>query len=131
MAAAFAQESNASERSSHSPSTSRPRLHPPRHLLCEDDYLYANQHGDTDGEEGRGVPPDEVRRTPSSWNLPGCPGGDTLDALADHLGRQSGEPAKILLWARNSHPGDVELGAQGEVNVRQHVRGRALPLVGG
>jgi erythromycin esterase-like protein len=52
---------------------------------------------------------------------------DTLDALAGHLGRQRGTPAKIVVWAHNSHLGDAratETSARGELNVGQLVRER-------
>jgi erythromycin esterase-like protein len=52
---------------------------------------------------------------------------DTLDSLAAHLGRQRGEPAKIVVWAHNSHLGDAratEMGARGDLNVGQLVRER-------
>jgi erythromycin esterase-like protein len=52
---------------------------------------------------------------------------DTLDALADHLSRQRGEPAKIVVWAHNSHLGDAratEAAMRGELNVGQLVRER-------
>ncbi len=51
----------------------------------------------------------------------------TLDALAGHLGRQRGTPAKIVVWAHNSHLGDAratETAARGEFNVGQLVRER-------
>jgi erythromycin esterase-like protein len=51
----------------------------------------------------------------------------TLDALAGHLGRQQGRPARIVVWAHNSHVGDAratELGSQGELNIGQLARDR-------
>jgi erythromycin esterase-like protein len=60
---------------------------------------------------------------------------ETLDALAAHLGRQDG-PAKIVVWAHNSHLGDAratEMGQRGELNVGQLVRekyGRDAVLIG-
>ncbi|NJC74214.1 erythromycin esterase [Planosporangium thailandense] len=63
----------------------------------------------------------------SSWNLRDCHMVDTLDALVDHLGRSQGRPAKVVVWAHNSHIGDAratELGSQGELNVGQLVRER-------
>jgi len=41
----------------------------------------------------------------STWNLRDTHMADTLDALADHLARRS-RPAKIVVWAHNSHVGD-------------------------
>jgi erythromycin esterase-like protein/predicted phosphoribosyltransferase len=60
----------------------------------------------------------------SSWNLRDGHMAETLDALAQHLGRQ-GERAKIAVWAHNSHLGDAratEMGRRGELNVGQLVR---------
>lgn len=63
----------------------------------------------------------------SSWNLRDRHMADTLEALLEHLGRVRGEPAKIVVWAHNSHLGDAratEAGSQGELNVGQLVRER-------
>jgi erythromycin esterase-like protein/predicted phosphoribosyltransferase len=63
----------------------------------------------------------------SSWNLRDRHMADTLDALAGHLGRQRQAPAKIVVWAHNSHVGDAratEAAARGEVNIGQLVRER-------
>jgi erythromycin esterase-like protein len=51
---------------------------------------------------------------------------ETLEALAAHLSRQ-GAPAKLVVWAHNSHLGDAratEMGEHGELNVGQLVRER-------
>ena len=66
------------------------------------------------------------RSSVGSWNLRDTHMADTLDALRDHLGRP-GEPAKVVVWAHNSHLGDAratEIGAMGELNVGQLVRER-------
>ncbi len=63
----------------------------------------------------------------SSWNLRDRHMADTLDALAGHLGRLRGTPAKIVVWAHNSHLGDAratETSASGELNLGQLVRER-------
>ena len=63
----------------------------------------------------------------SSWNLRDRHMADSLDALASHLGRQQGTPAKIVVWAHNSHLGDAratETSARGELNLGQLVRER-------
>ena len=41
----------------------------------------------------------------ASWNLRDTHMADTLDLLAEHLGGKS--PAKIVVWAHNSHVGDA------------------------
>jgi erythromycin esterase-like protein/predicted phosphoribosyltransferase len=71
----------------------------------------------------------------SSWNLRDSHMVETLEALVAHLGRQDG-PAKIVVWAHNSHLGDAratEMGQRGELNIGQLVRekyGRDAILVG-
>jgi erythromycin esterase-like protein len=63
----------------------------------------------------------------ASWNLRDRHMAETLDELAEHLGRRRGKPAKIVVWAHNSHLGDAratEMSARGELNVGQLVRER-------
>jgi erythromycin esterase-like protein len=62
----------------------------------------------------------------ASWNLRDRHMAETLDALAAYLSRQ-GAPAKLVVWAHNSHLGDAratEMGERGELNVGQLVRER-------
>ena len=71
----------------------------------------------------------------SSWNLRDRHMAEMLDALVEHLER-GGQPAKVVVWAHNSHLGDAratEMGEGGELNVGQLVReryGRDAVLVG-
>ncbi len=61
----------------------------------------------------------------SSWNLRDRHMMETLNALTDHLSVQQQEPAKIIIWAHNSHIGDAratEMGERGEWNLGQLVR---------
>jgi erythromycin esterase-like protein/predicted phosphoribosyltransferase len=61
-----------------------------------------------------------------SWNLRDRHMAETLDALVGHLERTRG-PAKVVVWAHNSHLGDAratELGQAGELNVGQILRER-------
>lgn len=61
-----------------------------------------------------------------SWNLRDTHMADTLDALLEHLGRQTDDP-KIVVWAHNSHVGDAratQMGAAGEINIGQLARER-------
>jgi erythromycin esterase-like protein len=61
----------------------------------------------------------------SSWNLRDSHMAETLEALALHLTGES--PAKIVVWAHNSHVGDAsatEMGEHGEHTVGQLVRQR-------
>jgi erythromycin esterase-like protein len=62
----------------------------------------------------------------SSWNLRDRHMADTVDALVAHLGRRH-SPARLVIWAHNSHLGDArftEMGEQGELNVGQLMRER-------
>jgi erythromycin esterase-like protein/predicted phosphoribosyltransferase len=62
-----------------------------------------------------------------SWNLRDQHMADTLEALADQLGRRRRRPAKIVVWAHNAHVGDVgstELATQDEVTLGQLLRDR-------
>jgi erythromycin esterase-like protein len=62
-----------------------------------------------------------------SWNRRDHHMVETLGALAAYLQSRSRQPAKIVVWAHNSHLGDAratELGQRGEVNVGQLVRER-------
>src|SRR5205823_8109883 len=63
----------------------------------------------------------------SSWNLRDRHMATTLQALMDHLSRLPGRPARLVVWAHNSHLGDAratEVSEQGEWNVGQLVRER-------
>src|ERR1035437_2086815 len=62
----------------------------------------------------------------SSWNLRDGHMAETLDALDAYLSNDHG-PAKIVVWAHNSHLGDAratELSRSGELNLGQLVRER-------
>jgi erythromycin esterase-like protein len=55
---------------------------------------------------------------------------ETLDALREHIGKRKGRPAKIAVWAHNSHLGDAratEMGDHGQLNLGQLVRERYKP----
>jgi erythromycin esterase-like protein len=61
----------------------------------------------------------------SSWNLRDSHMVETLQALDKHL--STAGPARIAVWAHNSHLGDAaatEMGARGEWNVGQLMRER-------
>lgn len=71
----------------------------------------------------------------SSWNLRDRHMAETLDALDTHLSGR-GTPAKLVVWAHNSHLGDAratEMSRRGELNLGQLVRerhGRSAYLAG-
>ncbi len=59
----------------------------------------------------------------ASWNLRDTHMADTLDLLASHLGA----PAKLIVWAHNSHVGDAratEMGDDGQLTLGQIARQR-------
>lgn len=61
----------------------------------------------------------------ASWNLRDTHMADTIDFIADHLG--DGAPAKLVVWAHNSHVGDAratEMGDDGQVTLGQLARQR-------
>jgi len=63
----------------------------------------------------------------SSWNMRDHHMAETLESLAVHLSDQREEPARIVVWAHNSHIGDAratEMGEQGEFNIGQLARER-------
>ncbi|AFM16303.1 erythromycin esterase-like enzyme [Mycolicibacterium chubuense NBB4] len=94
-------------------------------LLAEDEFFYAQQNAQT-------VRNAEVYYRAmfggrvTSWNLRDRHMAETLNALLAHLDRQSGaEPARIVVWAHNSHVGDAratEVGADGQLTLGQLVR---------
>ena len=62
----------------------------------------------------------------AAWNLRDTHMADTVDMLAEHLG-SDGEPAKLIIWAHNSHVGDAratEMGEGGELTLGQILRDR-------
>jgi erythromycin esterase-like protein len=95
-------------------------------LIASDELFYAEQNAKvvrTSAEYYRTMFSGRI----SSWNLRDQHMAGTLDELAGHLTRQRGQPAKIVVWAHNSHIGDAratELGSQGELNIGQLIRER-------
>ncbi|MGV9680691.1 erythromycin esterase family protein [Nocardia sp. NPDC003482] len=71
-----------------------------------------------------------------SWNLRDTHMADTLRALDEHLTRRRGRPARIVVWAHNSHVGDgaaTELADDGQLTLGQLARrayGPAARLIG-
>ncbi len=93
-------------------------------LIADDERFYAEQNAKTvkaAAEYYRSM--FQARR--SSWNLRDRHMADTLEALANHLSRQRGEAARLVVWAHNSHVGDArptEVAARGEINLGELVR---------
>lgn len=61
----------------------------------------------------------------SSWNSRDYHMMETVNTLADHFEKRFNKPAKIIIWAHNSHVGDAratEMGEKGEYNLGQLIR---------
>lgn len=61
----------------------------------------------------------------SSWNIRDQHMAETINVLADHLENRFNMPAKIIIWAHNSHIGDAratEVSERGEINIGQLAR---------
>lgn len=66
-------------------------------------------------------------RRDESWNVRDSHMADTLDALLAHLSAQRSGPARLVVWAHNSHLGDAratEMGRGGQLNLGQLARER-------
>ncbi|CAA0094089.1 putative protein [Mycolicibacterium vanbaalenii] len=94
-------------------------------LLAEDEVFYAQQNAQTvrDAEVYyRAMFGGRV----TSWNLRDDHMAQTLHALLAHLDRhRDSEPARIVVWAHNSHVGDAratEVGADGQLTLGQLAR---------
>lgn len=93
-------------------------------VASEDEYFFATQNARlVKNAENyyRSMFSDHV----SSWNIRDQHMTETLNVLADHLENRHQRPAKIIIWAHNSHVGDAratEMGSQGEVNIGQLIR---------
>ena len=93
--------------------------------LADDDFFYALENARLvrDAEQYYRT---MYRGDASSWNLRDRHMAETLEGLTSFL-TGVGPPAKVVVWAHNSHLGDAratQMGAQGETNLGQH-RARA------
>ena len=96
-------------------------------LLAEDEMFYAQQNAQTVRNAEvyyRAMFSGRV----TSWNLRDQHMAQTLDALLVHLDRHEGaQPARIVIWAHNSHVGDAratEVGTDGQLTLGQLARER-------
>lgn len=105
-------------------------------MSAEDENFYAQQNAQTvrDAEVYyRAMFGGRV----SSWNLRDRHMSQTLEALLTHLDRHGNpEPARIVVWAHNSHVGDAratEVGTDGQLTLGQLAResfGEQVRLIG-
>ena len=93
--------------------------------LAEDELFYAQQNAVTVRNAEayyRGMFAGRV----TSWNMRDKHMAQTLNALIAHLDRAGGpEPARIVVWAHNSHVGDAratEVSADGQLTIGQLAR---------
>ena len=97
--------------------------------VAADDFFYAEQNARL-VKNAEHYYRTMFRGRVSSWNLRDMHMAETLDSLVEHFAQQgqeakSGQEAKIVLWAHNSHLGDAratQMGRAGEWNVGQLVR---------
>ncbi len=92
-------------------------------FVARDEYFFAEQNARLvkNAEE---YYREMFRGRISGWNLRDRHMTETLVSLSSHLERQN-MPAKIIVWAHNSHLGDAratDMGRRGEWNVGQLVR---------
>ena len=91
--------------------------------IAADAYFYAEQNAlvvKNAEEYYRNM----FRREVSSWNLRDNHMMETLVTLTNHLTKKSA-PAKVVVWAHNSHLGDAratQMSERGELNLGQLVR---------
>ncbi|HUP06612.1 MAG TPA: erythromycin esterase family protein [Caldimonas sp.] len=89
-----------------------------------DERFYAQQNGRVVREAERYYRASFDGRT-DSWNVRDRHMGETLRLLDPHLNERRGRPARIVVWAHNSHLGDAratEAATHGRINLGQLVR---------
>jgi erythromycin esterase-like protein/predicted phosphoribosyltransferase len=96
-------------------------------LLAEDELFYAEQNAQVVRNAERYYRAMFGGRV-TSWNLRDQHMAHTLQALLDHMDRhQDSTPARIVVWAHNSHVGDAratEVSADGQITLGQLARER-------
>jgi len=96
-------------------------------LLAEDELFYAEQNARVVRDAERYYRAMFGGRV-TSWNLRDQHMAKTLQALLDHLDRyDESTPARIVVWAHNSHVGDAratEVGTDGQLTLGQLARER-------
>jgi len=91
---------------------------------AEDELFYAQQNARV-AVNAEAYYRSMFRGRRESWNRRDTHMAETLQALADHLATHRKRPAKIVVWAHNSHLGDAratQMGEAGQLNLGQLVR---------
>lgn len=95
--------------------------------LAQDELFYAQQNALT-VRDAEAYYRAMFRGRVTSWNMRDKHMADTLAALCGHLDQHGGaEPARIVVWAHNSHVGDAratEVSADGQLTIGQLARER-------
>lgn len=93
--------------------------------LAEDELFYAQQNATT-VRNAEAYYRSMFRGRVTSWNMRDKHMAQTLGALRTHLDSHGGpEPARIVVWAHNSHVGDAratEVSADGQLTIGQLAR---------
>ncbi len=93
--------------------------------LAEDELFYAQQNATT-VRNAEAYYRSMFRGRVTSWNMRDKHMAQTLGALVAHLDAHGGpEPARIVVWAHNSHVGDAratEVAADGQLTIGQLAR---------
>lgn len=93
-------------------------------VTAEEEFFYATQNARVvkDAEKYyRSMFEDREQ----SWNVRDTHMLETLNVISDHLEDRFKKPAKIVVWAHNSHIGDAratEMSESGEINIGQLAR---------
>lgn len=93
--------------------------------IAEDELFYAQQNAAT-VRNAEAYYRSMFRGRVTSWNMRDEHMAQTLNSLRTHLDKHSGtEPARIVVWAHNSHVGDAratEVSADGQLTIGQLAR---------
>ncbi|AEV76363.1 erythromycin esterase-like enzyme [Mycolicibacterium rhodesiae NBB3] len=95
-------------------------------LIAEDEAFYAQQNAQVVSNAEHYYRSMFGGRV-TSWNLRDRHMAQTLQALLRHLDRHQDGPARIVVWAHNSHVGDAratEVGGDGQLTLGQLARER-------
>lgn len=93
-------------------------------IAVEDEYFFATQNARL-VKNAENYYRSMLEGRVSTWNIRDTHMAETLNVLADHLETRFNRPAKIIIWAHNSHVGDsraTEMGERDEFNLGQLVR---------